>query len=272
MTTLEAVNYALRRVGLATVSVLETGTTSPAGEIEAILDETRREVCEMGWQFNRREDVTATANATGYVLYTGSTAVTAVALSTDSATSVLTAAGHGLLNGQQVTLAGFTTTPAINGLQTVTVLTVDTFSVRVVVTNVADGVGTATPAESVLKIGTWGQDSGRSVFMRTDRLFDRDNNTDVFSGTIKVWYTLLMPFTAIPPIVQAYLAAQTALAYNQAHGVPQRTNDLMLNANRALIRARQFDAQSSGLNVLDSTDVQNVKGNRYDIESTFGAG
>lgn len=271
MTTLEAVNYVCRRVGLATVSALETGTTSPAGEIEAILDETRREVCEMGWQFNRREDVTATANASGYVLYSGSTAVTAVALASASTdptnASDLTAAGHGFLDGQQVTLAGFTTTPTINGLQTIKVLTVDTFSVRVVVTNVVDGVGTATPAESVLKIGTWGADVGTSVAMRTDRLFDRTNNTDVFSGTIKVWYTLLMTFSSIPPIIQAYIAAQTALVYNQAHGVPQRTSDLALNANRALIRARQYDAQGSGLNVLDSADVESVKGTRYDYEA-----
>lgn len=58
--------------------------------------------------------------------------------------SVLTAAGHGLADSETVTLAGFSTTPDINGSQIITVIDANSFSIPVNVTAVTTGTGTAT--------------------------------------------------------------------------------------------------------------------------------
>jgi len=58
--------------------------------------------------------------------------------------SVIGSIAHGRRTGDSLTLAGLSTTPDINGLQTITVLDDDSFTVPVNVTAVADGVGTWT--------------------------------------------------------------------------------------------------------------------------------
>lgn len=67
-------------------------------------------------------------------------AVTAVSVANPS---VLTATAHGLASGETVVLAGFSTTPTINGARVVTVINANSFSVPVNVSAVSDGVGTA---------------------------------------------------------------------------------------------------------------------------------
>ena len=67
-------------------------------------------------------------------------AVTAVTVANPTQ---LTSVAHGLVVGDEVFLAAFSTTPDINGAQTVyTIIDADTFTLDIDVTNVADGVGT----------------------------------------------------------------------------------------------------------------------------------
>lgn len=71
---------------------------------------------------------------------TGAVAVTAVSVANPS---VLTSGTHGFASGETVLLAGFDTTPTINGNRVVTVINANSFSVPVNVSAVTDGVGTA---------------------------------------------------------------------------------------------------------------------------------
>jgi len=73
-------------------------------------------------------------------MQTPTRAITAVSVANPT---VLSCTGHGLAVGDEIFLAGFTTTPDINGAQTVnTVPTDDTFTLDINVTDNTDGVGT----------------------------------------------------------------------------------------------------------------------------------
>lgn len=84
---------------------------------------------------------------------TGAVAVSAVSVANPS---VLTSTAHGFATGETVILAGFSTTPDINGERVVTVINANSFSVPVNVSAVADGVGTAerTHEAGGLAVGT----------------------------------------------------------------------------------------------------------------------
>jgi hypothetical protein len=86
---------------------------------------------------------TAGGNSTSVDGGTQQAAVNVTAVSVANPTH-LTATAHGFANGDVVELAGFSTTPTINGPQVVTVLDADHFTVPVNVTVVTTGTGTAT--------------------------------------------------------------------------------------------------------------------------------
>lgn len=77
---------------------------------------------------------------------TGPVAVSAVSVANPT---VLTAPSHGLVTGETVVLAGFGTTPTINGSRVVTVINANSFSVPVNVSAVADGIGTVERTKNV---------------------------------------------------------------------------------------------------------------------------
>lgn len=262
MTKLDAVNWILRRVGLRTISALETGSASTAADVERVLDEWTLRVLEQNWHFNKRRRAVMTADANGHLLFLGSTTISSIAVSVDGLTTVITAPGHGLLNGQQTTIAATTTTPSINGVQTITWVTDDAFSIAVNVTNVAVGTGTQTPTSIISEIQTDGCDSWRNVVMQVDRLFDLDNNTDVFTGTLMVRYFMLLPFASIPSKVQQYLASEAAVSFNDAYGQRERAPALRADALRARAQARGADSRIAEANVLLSPNVQDTRGHR----------
>lgn len=71
-----------------------------------------------------------------------------VSTSVANPTVVTTAAPHGLVTGQKIVIAGDNSTPALNGAQTVTVVTATTFTVPVNVTN-AGTAGTFVHANTI---------------------------------------------------------------------------------------------------------------------------
>ena len=85
---------------------------------------------------------------------TGPVAVSAVSVA--NPTQLTTSTAHGLATGETVNLAGFGTTPTINGSRVVTVVDSTHFTVPVNVTAVADGVGTVERTKNAagLDVGT----------------------------------------------------------------------------------------------------------------------
>lgn len=71
----------------------------------------------------------------------GDGAITAIGT---GANAPITSKDHRLQSTQQITISGVTTTPDINGLQTVTVIDADTFHVGVTITSVTDAIGSWT--------------------------------------------------------------------------------------------------------------------------------
>lgn len=264
MTTLEAVCYVLRRVGMVAVSALETGTNSVAGEVESLLDEKRQEILSEGWACNKRTKVVLSPDDADHVLI-----YAAVTISLANPTSI-GQVGHGLATGDIVEFRDTTSTPALSGPYPITKTGADTYTVAVNVT--AGGVGTVSNiiGGTVMKLCASDRSAWRNIIQKDDRLYDKDDNTDEFSGDVTVDLSLLCPLSKLPPTMQVLIAAETAVVYNDAHGLPARTATIRDNARMARIRARQADTQADHTNVLDSENVRAVLGHRYDAEQFYG--
>lgn len=120
----------------------------------------------------------------------------------------------------------------------------------------------ALPANTIT-IDTDGADHWRNVTQRGEKLFDLDNNTDEFSGTLRCRYVTLWAFHCVPEPVAAYIACQAALTYYENMPPPRealRIRTLMETRDRAMGVAKKFNASSADANILTTPDAQAVKG------------
>lgn len=275
MTKLEAVNYVLTAVGLRAVGALETGTASTAADIEREIDRRVKVTCEENWNFNRRLGVRLTPDANSHILVSQIGEVVSSGIITGitaSATPVITSKAHGFLSSIYVVFSGTDCTPALTTNPSTgqpfaaTATSVDEFTLTVgqVTTTGSGTVGyyNAINPGTILEIRTSDSDSSRSVVLHNDRLYDIDKGTDVFSGTLTVRYTLLYTFDQLPPKVQTYVAAESAVWFNKSYGQRERTQGLMADAMRARARARGADSRIANANVLAGQNVQETRGFR----------
>lgn len=257
MTTLEAINYALKRCGLSVASALETGTSSAVGEMERFLDEVNLEVQSENWHFNRRTDVRVSPNTAGKILLAITGSVTGISVANPT---VITCTAHGLSDGDTVLFASTNSTPVLVGPYVVTKVDANSFTVPVNVTGSGNTGTFSTWGGTIIEIDC--SDEDRNVVAINDRLYDLDNNTDIFTEDVDIDFTLQMAWSLIPPKVQQYIAAQTAVAYNDSKGMSERAGVLRDNAKKCKVRARAADARTADVNLLSTQGVANVRGNR----------
>lgn len=115
---------------------------------------------------------------------------------------------------------------------------------------------------SILEIYSDAGDVWRNITMTSDRLFDLDNNTDVFSGSLTVRYVMEVSFASLPTKVQDYVAAISAATFNRSYGQPARQPGLDMEAVKAKTRARNSDCKTPRSNVLGIQSAQDMTGRR----------
>jgi len=115
-----------------------------------------------------------------------------------------------------------------------------------------------------ITIDAYGQDAWRHVSQNGGHLYDHDNNTSTFTGTIRVQYTLRLGWGCIPYPVRDLIAARAAVTYNERYGRdPQRVAGLMLEDSRARTRAEQHAGRTGNINVLQTPEAARVRGGDY---------
>lgn len=277
MTKLDAVNFVLTAVGLRAISTLETGTASTAADIEREIDRRTKLISAESWHFNKRVNVVLQPDVNGHILiaqigdvFTGGyiTAITA------SAAPVVTSTAHSVLAGAYVTFNSTDSTPILTVNPTtsqpylVNTITTNDFTLTTgQVTTTSSGTKgfyTAINPGTILQLAAARQsiDFNRSILMHGDRLYDADQNSDVFGQSLAVDYTLLATFDQLPSMVQDYAAAESAGQFNKSYGQPARQPGLDRDAIRCKTRARNADAKTPISNTLGTRYVQDMRGNR----------
>jgi len=123
----------------------------------------------------------------------------------------------------------------------------------------------ALPANTIT-IDADGADHWRNVTQQGEKLFDLDNNTDEFSGSLRCRYVTFWAFHCIPEPVANYIACQAALTYYENMPPPRealRIRTLMEQRDRARDKAKAFNGNSADANILNTPDAQAVKGRSW---------
>lgn len=136
--------------------------------------------------------------------------------------------------------------------------------------------GIVTVPTGTLKIDSWGVDQRRNVTQIGQKLFDLDENTDVFSGTIRTKYVVRFDFECIPAHVRLYIVADATLRFaqselntaEQARQVPMA--ELWLRKAKA--RAHSIETRVRDTNMLDVPGGRALLGGRMPGESVLRAG
>ncbi len=115
-----------------------------------------------------------------------------------------------------------------------------------------DGSNFIVVPDGTLTIDSDGRDLGRNVVQNGDRLYDAEDNTFEFTGSLICRYVLRFEWECIPIPVRLYMAAEAACRYNLRHGKLELRQRLEFARDGLRVKAKQFDTNARGTNVLDT--------------------
>lgn len=146
------------------------------------------------------------------------------------------------------------------------------YNTRTNVTLTPNGSNQIAVPANVIEIWPDQGDRRRNLVQTGGLLYDADENTSTFDGTIKASYTLRYEFDCIPYRVRRLIAETAARRFDEAFFGGQRAAVLRDNEHRARGEAHRHDTRSrwAGVNILETIESQRVKGRRYDYERNFG--
>ncbi len=258
MTTLQAVNRIVRVIGEPPFPALDTGGTSVAAEAETLLDEMSMEIQTRGWHENTRRTTISPpdveiAVSGGSGTFTDGETVTETTSGATGRFHQIDADGNmeltvltGTFTGGE-TLTGGTSGGTRTGAGT-TVLTegeivVDDAVIRIDTT-------AASASMDVCRAGPSG-----------NKLYDRYNETYIFSDDLTISQTILLSFTALTPELQALIVAHAKVEFNQTNE-QDRTMDAFLQPklDDAEGEAARMDMENADLNMLTTPHVSRISG------------
>jgi hypothetical protein len=121
----------------------------------------------------------------------------------------------------------------------------------------------------VFTIDSYGISAGRNVSAQGRILYDHDNNTTTFTENLFVRYIERHDFDCLPHPVQKYIVLKAAAEFNARYGTAKgRDRDRLQRSierdlQRAEAEAFRFNSDTANVNVLDTAQAHNARGNRY---------
>ena len=135
------------------------------------------------------------------------------------------------------------------------------FNTRINVTltrNVSNKI--AVPANTY-RIDTCDIDADKDVTVVGGYLFDIENNTDVWTQNLNVSYVAKADFTDLPQTFADYIISEAAYMFNRAHKKDKDLDPLLrAEVERRFFEARREDNDRADINVLNTTDMAQVRG------------
>lgn len=124
-----------------------------------------------------------------------------------------------------------------------------------------DGSNNITPPAGYLTIDTWGPSKHVDVLVQADgNLYDVVNNTDVFTSSLRVTYTLLLAITAVPEEVARYIALDAAMEFATATGNERTMRRIATAWRRAKGRARANESKQKDYSIYNLPEVRKASG------------
>ncbi len=96
-----------------------------------------------------------------------------------------------------------------------------------------------------------GSSIGKDLILRGERLYDREKHTFVFSESVYVDMTLILPWDDIPQYARRYITIKAARRFqNRVLGATDLNGFTQLDENEALVSMEQNDSRSEDANML----------------------
>jgi len=255
MTKLEAVNQILMAVGEAPVTALATGGTNEISVAETVLDRETKAILSSGWWCNTLVDVSAKPGlvkltTTGSGTFTfGETVTRGGATGTYCYTDGVYVYVY---NDSTTAFSAGTLTGATSGA---------TRTITAVATSSSGKVAIDTDWLFV-EASQIGYELRRPI-QRGNFLFNPDDNTFLFSSTVRLRIYENVDFIDLPQTLAQYCVASAALKFQRFMKRGQ-TDDAMLQQEwvAAKIAAEREDESSKGVNVLNTSEARRIRGNR----------
>jgi hypothetical protein len=113
----------------------------------------------------------------------------------------------------------------------------------------------------VFNVDTYGTDSGKNVTRQGNNLYDLDNNTDVFTGDLKLQYSYFITFPNVPDAFQDWIVARAALEFSYSHSPDQaRVARLQQEVQASEVHAKRAEMRAADSRVLDTAALIQVRG------------
>ena len=94
------------------------------------------------------------------------------------------------------------------------------------------------------------------LVQRGDRLYDRENQTDVFSGPVTIKRILGFPFEQVPYMVQQQIVAAACKVYQRSYVGSKQIDEFLVEAHlEAGADAADSESDVDDFNMLDNPDL-----------------
>lgn len=256
MDKLEGVNKVIRASGKLPVPSLDTGGNSWAGIAERVIDLEDLQVQTRGWHYNTRHNVTVSP-----VLYTF-----------DNAT--WEEADKRLTQADKFTQATVGQTIQANGVNAV-VVGVDTSAGAYIVLDTdittggdASGIsGVALTNRIAVPAGTLTVDAdrcrdSRDITQEGGRLYNRDDNTDMFSSSVIITHVVRYEFNCLPLVIRNLIIGRSIIEFLRTHGPQDRVGMAERELQRIDLEARKWETKMIDPNIFKTAGAQRLMGRR----------
>ncbi|HUU82373.1 MAG TPA: hypothetical protein VM243_02610 [Phycisphaerae bacterium] len=116
-------------------------------------------------------------------------------------------------------------------------------------------------AADVLEADTWGASAGRDVTIRDGKLFDRDNNTLVFTESLKMQLIRELPFAELSVGFRFWIACAAAVRFQRSHlGSKNADPELLQEMADARDTFYRSNADRADHNILRTTMARQIQG------------
>lgn len=143
------------------------------------------------------------------------------------------------------------------------------YNTRHKVTLSPDTNGYITVPAGTLHLDTDSTSAYRNITFRGQRLFDVDNNTEIFTEDITVTITSLWEFHCIPEPLADYVVAEAAFTFNSIRGDRRHEARLIHEVNRKRDYAVAWNTRQHDVNIINDPDIQEVKGRSTQRNNIF---
>ena len=110
----------------------------------------------------------------------------------------------------------------------------------------------------------------KDIIERAGYLYDRENNTDLFTGAVEVDIVIFLPFGSLPEAARRYIAVKSSrIFHDRVVGSGELHNFFMMDEQQAWSDLLEYQSEVGDYTIFDDYDVFRVLDRHQDSNSHY---